>query len=131
MVAGDVVGSDRALDDLSRISQHVYRMDPDLEGIQPEALQGAMLKLAADLSLSVAEVREVVSEARASGLATIAVLRRYQRTRDNFSHPIFTDSERLKRQLAETGADEMLIRGPAQEILAPVRAALRLAFGHE
>jgi hypothetical protein len=31
VVAGDVVGSDRALDDLSRISQHVYRMDPDLE----------------------------------------------------------------------------------------------------
>lgn len=131
VVVGDVVGASKDLYDIRKKNSFVYTLDPDLEGVQPQALQLALSEIAASLLFTEEEITNVVARARTEKRSTVACLKEYQNQRDKVTHMVFNDTERLKRKLAPVYACRIIDLRPCQQFLVPLYIALHLGFGHQ
>lgn len=129
MVVGDIVGGARVLLELERRHAIVFRLNPDLEGVQPYALAEALKEVMPDLVLSDSELQTILSSARAEKKATTKLIE--AKYREKVGQVIYYDDmERIKRALAHALPKKMLQSDIPNQILEPAVAALRAGFGH-
>lgn len=129
IIVGDVIGYDKKLDQ-RHPRPFIFTLDPDLEGVQPEALRLALQVIAPDLLFTSEEIINTVRQAKLDKQSTVACLKNYQKYRDSAQHAIFDFEESLKRELALLIPRKMIEIGLCEQMLSPVAMALKLGFGH-
>lgn len=107
---------------------NTFELNPDFEGVHPEALRRALKRLSPRADFSSEEITKVIERASSEKRGTIRCLKANVKGRELFGPGGFSVEE-MKRKLAIPLAEQMISLGLCDQIYAPLTRTFHLAFG--